>query len=497
MTKFSELLKNYIHKKNISVSAMAHQLKFDRANLYKVINGKRNPSSRENARHISEYLELTPSEQVEFMEAYRIAEIGPDIYYQRKSALHFLLNSFSSQPSSFSLEPVAYSKTTSLVDLPDGTVPLYDKAQIHQMLSLICRQAALSESPNIKVIAQPDWSYLMSLFQALGHLNANLIIDQIICLNTGDEPKQAGNILYNISVFEKIMPLFSCSCSYTPHFYYDKIDSHFNNLQLFPYAIITEDYTLVCSSDISHGLLYHQHDVRNLYSGYYQKQLTQTSELFQKLNVDVMTYIKVTQENLGNALETAPCFLMLTDPDMLETIIRIPPELETVFPGSEGRKAFLSALQSHIDKSNEYTIHADKMIATFSDGALQYFMETGRVLSYPDELYDPLPPALRLKILQRFYDNCDTVRHRLLKGALAHMALGLGILITNKGGCLLLRNSEDQLIYLPLKEKTLLSTLNDFVSHLEEEGFLCTMAETKDYLKTVIEKYSKYMGLSH
>lgn len=78
-----------------------------------------------------------------------------------------------------------------------------------------------------------------------------------------------------------------------------------------------------------------------------------------------MTYIKVLKENLGNALETAPCFLMLTDPDMLETIIKFHLNLKTVFPGSEGRKAFLSALQSHIDKSNEYTIHADKMDCHF------------------------------------------------------------------------------------------------------------------------------------
>ena len=47
MSDFSQLLSCHIHSKDIKTYALAQYCGLDRSNMYKIINGKRKPSSRE------------------------------------------------------------------------------------------------------------------------------------------------------------------------------------------------------------------------------------------------------------------------------------------------------------------------------------------------------------------------------------------------------------------------------------------------------------------
>ena len=107
MSEFSNTLSQFIHEKNIKVYSLIKYCNFDRSTMYKIINGKRNPPSKETVDKIAEFMHLTPAEYSRFMEAYEITKTGADNYYRRKNTKNFLMNF----PDNFSIcpgDPVPY-----------------------------------------------------------------------------------------------------------------------------------------------------------------------------------------------------------------------------------------------------------------------------------------------------------------------------------------------------------------------------------------------------
>lgn len=96
MTQFSTVLESLMKEKNIKTYAIAQYCGIDRSNMYKILNGKRNPASEEVVNRMAEYMRLMAVEQKRLLEAYQITVMGAETYYRRKSVENFL--------TSFSLE---------------------------------------------------------------------------------------------------------------------------------------------------------------------------------------------------------------------------------------------------------------------------------------------------------------------------------------------------------------------------------------------------------
>lgn len=90
MSVFSDMLKNYIHEKDVKVAALAHYCQLERSTVYKFINGKREPLSAELVEKIAYFIKLTPLETHQLREAWKMARMGEDTYYIHKSISHFL-----------------------------------------------------------------------------------------------------------------------------------------------------------------------------------------------------------------------------------------------------------------------------------------------------------------------------------------------------------------------------------------------------------------------
>ena len=92
MSVFSDMLKNYIHEKDVKVERLANFCKLERSTVYKFINGKREPISAQLVEDLAQYIKLTPTETQQLKEAWKMARMGEDTYYIRKSIEHFLCN---------------------------------------------------------------------------------------------------------------------------------------------------------------------------------------------------------------------------------------------------------------------------------------------------------------------------------------------------------------------------------------------------------------------
>ncbi len=90
MSIFSDMLKTYIHEKDIKVGALAHYCNLERSTVYKFINGKRVPMSAELVEQIAHFIKLAPPETHRFREAWKMSHMGENTYYINKSIEHFL-----------------------------------------------------------------------------------------------------------------------------------------------------------------------------------------------------------------------------------------------------------------------------------------------------------------------------------------------------------------------------------------------------------------------
>ena len=85
MSVFSDLLSEYITMKDVGVYPLSQFCGLDRSSMYKIINGKRNPSGEDVVRKMAQFMQLTPQEKIDFMDAFYIAQMGAEVYYRRKS----------------------------------------------------------------------------------------------------------------------------------------------------------------------------------------------------------------------------------------------------------------------------------------------------------------------------------------------------------------------------------------------------------------------------
>ena len=184
MSEFSYILSRHIHGKNIKTYALAQYCGLDRSNMYKVINGKRKPTSLEMVRKISKFMHLSPAEEKELEAAYQITLVGYDNYYRRKDVMNFFSEFNLSPPglSSFSYDYDAeqmHDRELSLLNSP---------SEVKQALfHIISTEMSRQKDGHIQLLIQPDASFLINLISAEIQAEMNIRIEHIICLNNNAE----------------------------------------------------------------------------------------------------------------------------------------------------------------------------------------------------------------------------------------------------------------------------------------------------------------------
>ncbi len=251
MSEFSNTLSQFIHEKNIKVYSLIKYCNFDRSTMYKIINGKRNPPTKETIDKMAEFMHLTPTEYIRFVEAYEITKIGADNYYRRKNAQNFLMNF----PDNFSICPGnhipfgAVEKTFS--EFP-SCAALSTQLELNYVMRNVLSEESHDEQGKIALFLQPDYEFLFNLLSSL-NLGCSLEIRQILCLSNV-ETLTNDHELYNLKYFKNIFPLYLRNLDYQAYYFYDSIHSHFFNLNAFPYFIVTSRYAIACSSDYQQGI---------------------------------------------------------------------------------------------------------------------------------------------------------------------------------------------------------------------------------------------------
>lgn len=278
MSEFSELLSQHIHNKNIKTYPLAQYCGLDRSNMYKVINGKRKPTSFEMVTNMCKFMQLSPNETKEMQEAYVITLIGSDNYYRRKNVKLFF-EEFRLPSLSF---PAATYKAETIPET-DDVILLNTQTEINNALLRILSLEFSREAGHIRMLIQPDYSFLLDLLVSEGIGKSNVLIDHIICLDNNTDFSKGKND-YNLNCLKSILPLYGSIRKYETFYYYDNISSKNDSFTLFPYIIITSEYACLLTADIRKGYITRSPESLEMLCGIFDDYLEKSSCLLKRID---------------------------------------------------------------------------------------------------------------------------------------------------------------------------------------------------------------------
>ena len=483
MSEFSNTLSQFIHEKNIKVYSLIKYCNFDRSTMYKIINGKRNPPTKETIDKMAEFMHLTPAEYIRFVEAYEITKIGADNYYRRKNAQNFLMNF----PDNFSICPGnhmpfgAVEKTFS--EFP-SCAALSTQLELNYVMRNVLSEESHDEQGKIALFLQPDYEFLFNLLSSL-NLGCSLEIRQILCLSNV-ETLTNDHELYNLKYFKNIFPLYLRNLDYQAYYFYDSIHSHFFNLNAFPYFIVTSRYAIACSSDYQQGIFYKEPSVIQQFWKIFHSCQGKCQSLFQVFhltpqNVSMISNIALN-ETTSYLLQPEACFT----PFISEGILT-----EALSRNFYDRQQLIEMLYQFFQANTKNLSH---MHVYFTKKGIRRFIETGRLKEIPKDFCRSFLPEERLQMLQALLPVCYQGYYRMLKQPLDQLPVNLHLCVSDKMGYFSFDNVENQATYLMLNETGILSVFLDYMQSLDDSSFY-TPEETGTFIKSAIRNLQQHLSL--
>ncbi len=474
MSVFSDLLATHIKNKEIRTFSLAQYCEIDRSNMYKLINGKRNPTSEDMVHRMSEFMKLTNSERKEFMEAYQISVIGSDVYHRRKNVQNFL-GYFEEQKNFYPSRNLFLPEYKPLPK--QEPIFISDKIELESAIHMIIFLAGKADG-EIKMVLQPEYTIVT---ETVCHIKEKIFLEHIFCLDNCIGIKKD----YNLLALKKILPLYyQDHCKYTPYYYYDEVRTRENIFQLFHSMIVTTDYVLIFSEELSQGVLFSQKEMANKFKSLFEMLKKEAQPIVEQIqNIeDQLTFFNSLDCGNGKGFEfqQQPCLMPLMPVEFIDKyLIEQLPNREGVLKFTED---YLRTFQKALQKKNwSWRI-------MFTQEGLEQFLKTGDIYEIPKEIYIKPEMEDRKVLLRNLIRACQEEYYRMLRPETFIAKSKINLYTTNKKGCLMFKNAEDQMLWLSMGEHGILHAFNDYLASLDEKNFYTT-EETIEILKELSLKY--------
>ena len=461
MSEFSYVLSRHVHGKNIKTYALAQYCGLDRSNMYKIINGKRKPTSLEMVHKMAQFMHLTPAEELELEEAYQITLTGYDNYYRRRDVMNFF--------SEFTLSTVAlpsFKYGTEQSNNNKEITLLASPTEVRQALfRIISAEMSRQTHGHIRLLVQPDASFLINLIHAESHPDTEIHIEHIICLNNNSETTHAHKN-YNLNCLKQILPLYGSCPYYESFYYYDDISARTGKLTLFPYMIITSNCVCLLTAGLDRGCVMRSVPAHKMFSEVFTDYRKTSTVLLKKINnvAEQLDYVQNLLRKCGSGFcfQMTPCFTPFITLSMAETNISIDTSV---------RSAFINRFHEYIKDINAWQ-EQGKTTCIFSYDGIRHFLETGRINEYPHDVYFPFDMHDKINLIRKLIPSCRNGHYRMLREPIGNVEHELYLFVNQQNGYLMFSSPYTGYpVYLNIEEPGLLFTFYDFCENLDDNMF--------------------------
>lgn len=467
MSVFSDLLKHYIHEKNVKVMSLAHYCNLERSTVYKFINGKREPMSAELVEQIAHFIKLTPLETYQLKEAWKMARMGENDYYIRKSIEHFL-SDFPNK-STTSLHSITPPHANLVNSFPTGQncLLLNSRQALDSSVHQILMTEASKTDGRIALFLQPDYPFLLHLLSTI-QPSGSLKIDHIFSLNRSARFTEAHE-LYELYYLRNLFPVYMNKLDYRIHCFYTDEISHFRKLSALPYMILTSEYAITCSSDYQMGILYQDPDILQALWNLFNSHQDLCQPAFQTFPIiaddlpSLFQFVAKTRASSDMAIFIQPeaCILPFLRKDLLEEIFNYD------LPGAD----YVISMADALFMDNMQRIKNGKFVIYFTEYGMTRFLRDGLFEEIPSTFYHPLNIKQRIRILQEISQCCHDGSYRILKKPLNHLSENLRMALCGNTCSLTYQTNFGEHMCFAITEPFILQIFYDFLTEMDPDSY--------------------------
>lgn len=467
MSVFSDMLKTYIHEKDVKVGMLAHYCETERSTVYKFINGKREPMSLELVDRIAHFMKLTPPETYRLREAWKMSRMGEDAYYIHKSIEHFLSDfpNKASQPSCNSA--VSHNDTRKPFSPGRGCQLLNSRQAVDTSVHQILLSETSKAEGHIALFLQPDYPFLLHLLSTIQPAGA-LQVDHIFSLNRTAQFTEAHE-LYELYYLRNLFPIYVNHLDYRIHCFYTNEVSHFQNLSTLPYMILTSDYAITCTSDYQMGILYQDPDIVQALWNLFRSHQDLCQPVFQTFPVvadnlpSLFQFVANTRNSAELVIDIQPeaCILPFLREDLLREIFNYDlPVADSVIPMADA-----------LFRDNMRRVKEGNFIIYFTEYGMTRFLQEGLFEEIPPSFYHPLNTSQRIRILHEIAQCCQDGAYRILKKPLNHLSENLRMCLCGNTCSLTYQTNSGEHMCFAITEPFILQIFQDFLTNMDPDVY--------------------------
>ncbi len=477
MSKLSERCMQCMQNNDYTVYTLSKSSGLDRASLHRLVTGKRTPT-REFLLNFCTAMRINEYDKNEILELFEEEKVGSMVYQNRKCIVDLFHQIYQAKKKS---RISSFSAPFSSDLLPFTDTPLTTKTQISRLLETVFHSydEDVFISTNLPPMAELSFDFTMNYF----YLKFQKRIHVEHLLTVVANPSQPGNENHNLTQLAHILPFaLSDFHNYVPHYTYAHISqSDFEQL-LYPYYVITKDYVLELSSDLSHSILHKKPLHVATYLQEFQKIFTGARSLMQitptpEAALDL--YMEISWPS------QVPMAALLPQPSFTSSI---PQELF-----SESFQAMNPSvkLTEQLRKLFTFPEKSPNIPCYFTMEGLIYFLKTGLIRGQVSAFLRPLTVCERREILSRFLEANHTgfTGSRLLKLDI-QVAENLYVELLPNQQLIFCRFLPDMKVHFALiQESSIYESFVDFFSYLSEPCNCYSIEETNQIIQKCMDDY--------
>lgn len=482
MANFAHQLGIYIKERHINITDMAHYCNFDRPTLHKIIGGKRNPPTLDLVRQICNYLNLSPVEQEEMVDAYYTSVFGEDAHAEFESVRDFILN------FGISVSPAVPTNVSYVMEEDANAYPavsaLSAPDELQEAIVHLLGEAA-NAGDAVALIAQPgDHAFFDLLIKVTQTLPVT--IRHLLCLNNQNTDTNSSS-RYNIECLSQALSLYAELPEYQLYYYYDDAPARFSDYTAYPCLLLSSKGAIIANHRFTNGIYHRDPSVIRLYRRYTGLLMENCSELFHPFKSVAEQCQFYSRFNCAmEVVESLPCLMSyhFLTPEIVDQVIT---------DTTSGRSELMTLLDSYLNnrKTQLTKTHSHSY---FTESGLSLFARTGRFPEVPDDFYRPLTPSERITVLENMLPFVKNGYFRILKKL--EVSNDITLCLQDHSLVIAFKCRDQRIILIRLDEPRLTSVFEHFFRRLEDYNYVLPQEETFAIIEDTIAALKEKEGLN-
>ncbi|MBO5303049.1 MAG: hypothetical protein J6A92_03265 [Lachnospiraceae bacterium] len=477
MSEFSENFKKIKDKRNLTCAEIIERMESENFEIYHWINGNRIPKNWKQLEDVILKLELTEDEYRNLKTVYEKERLGEREYSNHKKIMEIFETLQQRRMEYHSKLNGMHGEGGHPAIWPDF-VKLNNRMEILGWIQNVLDYLLTQKEKKIYVKLGTIHAEVLMLLKMLCSKTEDCYIEEIVHVFSEEKDRD----VYNLGVLKDVIELWIQKN--TLHVYWVEDKNEEQGLE--ENWILSNDFVIQYDAEFSHGMF----SADGKWIGFVREnfeRLKNVSESLATKACEVMGsnvgYEKA--DMTGYTMEYMPCI----GNGLTEAILE-----QHIYPHIPGRNALIQEiLNTHLLKNKNQKF---KWYSFFSREGLIEFMETGRIDTFPYEVYKRPELPVRCEMLENAMNSCRDGRFSYfmvkdkefpsmknlyieqMVGSMEKLELGLCL----KDGV------KEQ---LRIKNAGIQKQFLNFCSYLEEGGYVYTQNETLAYMKQILQEYKK------